>query len=233
MEKKEYCTAIVLAAGSGKRMGTKVHKQYLLMGGKPVLYYSLRAFEDSKRIDEIILVGGAGEEDYCRKEIVEKYGISKARKIIPGGAERYDSVWNGLKETKEGYVYIHDGARPFVDEEIIERAYECVSEHHACVAGMPSKDTVKIADSGNIVTATPDRSSVWIVQTPQVFDTELIRKAYALLMEKDEISVTDDAMVAEQMLGASVRLFYGSYENIKITTPEDLEIAEVFLKRKS
>ena len=233
MEKKEYCTAIVLAAGSGKRMGTKVHKQYLLMGGKPVLYYSLRAFEDSKRIDEIILVCGAGEEDYCRKEIVEKYGISKARKIIPGGAERYDSVWNGLKETKEGYVYIHDGARPFVDEEIIERAYECVSEHHACVAGMPSKDTVKIADSGNIVTATPDRSSVWIVQTPQVFDTELIRKAYALLMEKDEISVTDDAMVAEQMLGASVRLFYGSYENIKITTPEDLESAEVFLKRKS
>ena len=233
MEKKEYCTAIVLAAGSGKRMGTKVHKQYLLMGGKPVLYYSLRAFEDSKRIDEIILVCGAGEEDYCRKEIVEKYGISKARKIIPGGAERYNSVWNGLKETKEGYVYIHDGARPFVDEEIIERAYECVSEHHACVAGMPSKDTVKIADSGNIVTATPDRSSVWIVQTPQVFDTELIRKAYALLMEKDEISVTDDAMVAEQMLGASVRLFYGSYENIKITTPEDLEIAEVFLKRKS
>lgn len=233
MEKKEYCTAIVLAAGSGKRMGTKVHKQYLLMGGKPVLYYSLRAFEDSKRIDEIILVCGAGEEDYCREEIVEKYGISKARKIIPGGAERYDSVWNGLKETKEGYVYIHDGARPFVDEEIIERAYECVSEHHACVAGMPSKDTVKIADSGNIVTATPDRSSVWIVQTPQVFDTELIRKAYALLMEKDEISVTDDAMVVEQMLGAAVRLFYGSYENIKITTPEDLEIAEVFLKRKS
>ena len=233
MEKKEYCTAIVLAAGSGKRMGTKVHKQYLLMGGKPVLYYSLRAFEDSKRIDEIILVCGAGEEDYCREEIVEKYGISKARKIIPGGAERYDSVWNGLKETKEGYVYIHDGARPFVDEEIIERAYECVSEHHACVAGMPSKDTVKIADSGNIVTATPDRSSVWIVQTPQVFDTELIRKAYALLMEKDEISVTDDAMVAEQMLGAAVRLFYGSYENIKITTPEDLDIAEVFLKRKS
>ncbi len=232
MEKKEYCTAVVLAAGSGKRMGTKVHKQYLLMGGKPVLYYSLRAFQDSKRIDEIILVCGAGEEDYCRKDIVEKYGISKARKIIPGGAERYDSVWNGLKETKEGYVYIHDGARPFVDEEIIERAYECVSEHHACVAGMPSKDTVKIADSGNIVTATPDRSSVWIVQTPQVFDTELIRKAYAMLMEKEVVSVTDDAMAAEQMLGVPVRLFYGSYENIKITTPEDLEIAEVFLKRK-
>lgn len=233
MEKKEYCTAIVLAAGSGKRMGTKVHKQYLLMGGKPVLYYSLRAFEDSRRIDEIILVCGAGEEDYCRKEIVEKYGISKVRKIISGGAERYDSVWNGLQETKKGYVYIHDGARPFVDEEMIERAYECVSEYHACVAGMPSKDTVKIADSDNVVTATPDRSSVWIVQTPQVFDTELIRKAYSLLMEKEEINVTDDAMAAEQMLGSSVRLFCGSYENIKITTPEDLEIAEVYLKRRA
>ena len=233
MDEKKYCTAIVLAAGSGKRMGTKVHKQYLLMGGKPVLYYSLRAFEDSRRIDEIILVCGAGEEEYCRQEIVEKYEFFKVHKIISGGVERYNSVWNGLQEVKDGYVYIHDGARPFVDGEMIERAYECVSEYHACVAGMPSKDTVKIADGDNMVTQTPDRSSVWIVQTPQVFDTELIRKAYALLMEKEAVSVTDDAMAAEQMLGVPVRLFYGSYENIKITTPEDLEIADVFLKRKS
>ena len=146
---------------------------------------------------------------------------------------RYNSVWNGLQETREGYVYIHDGARPFVDEEMIERAYECVSEYHACVAGMPSKDTIKIADSDNMVTETPDRSNVWIVQTPQVFDTGLIKKAYAALMEQEEISVTDDAMAAEQISGTSVRLFYGSYENIKITTPEDLDIADVFLKRKS
>lgn len=233
MKEKKYCTAIVLAAGSGKRMGTKVHKQYLLMGGRPVLYYSLRAFEDSPLIDEIILVCGAGEEKYCRHEIVDKYGISKVHKIIPGGAERYNSVWNGLQETVEGCVYIHDGARPFVDEKMIGRAYECVSEYHAGVAGMPSKDTVKIADADNVVTETPDRSSVWIVQTPQVFDVRLIKKAYAMLMDQNEINVTDDAMVAEQMLGCPVRLFYGSYENIKITTPEDLEIAEVFLKRKS
>lgn len=231
--KKKYCTAIVLAAGSGKRMGTKVRKQYLLMGGRPVLYYSLRAFEKSGVIDEIILVCGPGEEPYCRQEIVERYGMSKVKKIIPGGAERYNSVWNGLKETKAGYVYIHDGARPFVDEEMIWRAHECVSEHHACAAGMPSKDTVKIADSENTVIQTPERSSVWIVQTPQVFDTELIKNAYAMLMEEDEITVTDDAMVAERMLGSAVRLFEGSYENIKITTPEDLEIAEVFLKRRS
>lgn len=233
MEEKKYCTAIVLAAGSGKRMGTKVHKQYLLMGGKPVLYYSLRAFEDSPLIDEIILVCGAGEEEYCQHEIVDKFRISKVHKIISGGAERYNSVWNGLKNTEEGYVYIHDGARPFVDGTMIERAYNCVSEYYACVAGMPSKDTVKIAGSNNVVTETPDRSNVWIVQTPQVFDVGLIKKAYAMLMDQKEINVTDDAMVAEQMIGCPVRLFYGSYENIKITTPEDLEIAEVFLKRKS
>ncbi len=233
MEEKKYCTAIVLAAGSGKRMGTKVHKQYLLMGGKPVLYYSLRAFEASGLIDEIVLVCGAGEEEYCRHEIVDKYNISKVRKVIPGGAERYHSVWNGLQETQDGYVYIHDGARPFVDDEMIVRAYECVSEYHACAAGMRSKDTVKIASHDNVVTETPDRSSVWIVQTPQVFETGLIKKAYALLMEQEEITVTDDAMAVEQMLGASVRLFCGSYENIKITTPEDLEIADVFLKRMS
>ena len=230
---KTYCTAIVLAAGSGKRMGTKVHKQYLLMGGRPVLYYSLHTFQESVLIDEVILVCGSGEEEYCRREIVEKYGLTKVAKIIPGGAERFNSVWNGLKETKDGYVYIHDGARPFVDEEMIERAYECVSEYHACVAGMPSKDTIKIADSDNMVTETPDRSNVWIVQTPQVFDTGLIKKAYAALMEQEEISVTDDAMAADQISGTSVRLFYGSYENIKITTPEDLDIADVFLKRKS
>lgn len=232
MEKK-YCTAIVLAAGSGKRMGTKVHKQYLLMGGKPVLYYSLKAFQESELIDEIILVCGGGEEAYCHSEIVEKYGFTKVGRIIPGGAERYNSVWNGLQETKEGYVYIHDGARPFVDGGILARAYDCVCEYHACVAGMPSKDTVKIADSAQTVQQTPDRNSVWIVQTPQVFDTDVIRRAYSLLMEKNKINVTDDAMVAEQMLGCPVKLFYGSYENIKITTPEDLEIAEVFLKRKS
>ena len=233
MMEKTYCTAVVLAAGSGKRMGTKVHKQYLLMGGKPVLYYSLNTFQESPLIDEIILVCGSGEEEYCRCEIVEKYGFEKVSAIIPGGAQRYDSVWNGLQKTKDGYVYIHDGARPFVDGEMLARAYRCVSECHACVAGMPSKDTVKIADEDNTVQQTPDRSRVWLVQTPQVFDTDLIRRAYARLMEQDEIAVTDDAMVAEQMLGCRVKLFSGSYENIKITTPEDLAVAEVFLQRKS
>ena len=230
---KEYCTAIVLAGGSGKRMGSEVHKQYLLMGGKPVLYYSLKAFQESDYIDEIILVAGAGEEEYCRKEIIDKYGLFKVKKIVSGGAERYDSVWNGLQETKaDGFVFIHDGARPFVDEEIIRRGYECVSADRACVAGMPAKDTVKIADENGFVADTPERSKVWIIQTPQVFETALVKEAYRLLMEKGHSAVTDDAMVVEQMLHFPIRLFYGSYENIKITTPEDLGTAEGFLKNR-
>ena len=230
---KQFCTAIVLAAGSGKRMGTKVHKQYLLMCGRPGLYYSLKAFEDSELIDEVILVTGSGEEEYCRKEIIDRYGLSKVKKIVSGGAERYDSVWNGLQEAKaDGVVFIHDGARPFVDEEIIRRGYECVSADRACVAGMPAKDTVKIADENGFVADTPDRSRVWIVQTPQVFETALVKEAYRLLMEKGHPAVTDDAMVVEQMLDFPIRIFQGSYENIKITTPEDLGTAEGFLKNR-
>lgn len=244
MEKK-YCTAIVLAAGSGKRMGTKIHKQYLLMGGRPVLYYSLKAFQDSELIDEIILVTGRGEEEYCRSQIVELYGISKVTQIVTGGNERYHSVWNGLKKVRPGYVYIHDGARPFVDEAIISRAYACVEKDRACAAGMPVKDTIKIVDDAGFVQETPMRSKVWLVQTPQVFETELVVSAYAQLMEEEKKTieagggnpgaqppVTDDAMVVETVLGHPVRLFEGAYENIKITTPEDLEMAEVFLKRK-
>lgn len=232
MEKK-YCTAIVLAAGSGKRMGTKVHKQYLLLGDRPVLYYSLKAFEDSDIIDEIILVTGEGEEDYCREEIVDRYNLRKISKIIRGGAERYCSVWNGLKEIKEGYVYIHDGARPFVDGTMIEKGYQCVISENACVAGVPSKDTVKIADENGYVECTPDRNKVWIIQTPQIFETGLVKKAYEMIMQKTDITVTDDAMVVENTLGVPICLFEGSYENIKITTPEDLDIAHIFLKRRS
>lgn len=234
MEKK-YCTAIVLAGGSGKRMGTKIHKQYLQLGGKPVLYYSLKAFQECSLIDEIILVTGSGEEEYCRREIVEKYSVAKVKKIVCGGRERYDSVWNGLQETREGYVFIHDGARPFVDDDTIRRGYECVCKDAACAAGKPVKDTIKIINENKIVTDTPERSAVWMIQTPQVFDTRLIKEAYFILMNGESPNIrriTDDAMVVETMIKCPVRVFEGSYKNIKITTPEDLEIAEVFLKRK-
>lgn len=225
------CTAIVLAAGQGKRMGTNIQKQYLELDGKPILYYSLYAFEKSKLIDEIILVVGENQIEYCRKEIVSKYQFSKVKHIIQGGAERYISVWNGLREVGEGYVFIHDGARPFIDEEILTRAYESVQEYKACVVGMPTKDTIKIADKDGFVLDTPDRRGLWIVQTPQVFETALVKEAYGKLMRHAETNVTDDAMVVEQTLGGKVKLVEGSYRNIKITTPEDLQVANLFVKK--
>lgn len=231
--KKMKCTAVVMAAGRGKRMGTKVQKQYLLLSGKPVLYYSLKVFQDSDIIDDICLVTGSGDEEYCREQIVEKYRIRKVSRIICGGEERYHSVWNALRTMEDsGYVFIHDGARPFVNEEMIERAYEAVQNCGACVVGMPVKDTIKIADDNQNVAETPERSRVWMIQTPQVFETSLVKEAYARLMQSEEIAVTDDAMVVEKMSGHSVKIVQGSYENIKITTPEDLETGELFVCKK-
>lgn len=226
------CTAIVLAAGQGKRMGTKIQKQYLEIQGKPVLYYSLEKFQNSPIIDEIILVVGENQKDYCQKEIVEKYGIEKVTRIVQGGVERYHSVWNGLQEIQHnGYVFIHDGARPFLDNEILARVYQEAKKYKACVVGMPVKDTIKISDVNGFAKETPNRNFVWAVQTPQVFEVPLIKRAYGELMKK-EIPVTDDAMVAEQMLGIKVKLVEGSYENIKITTPEDLIVASTFLEQR-
>ena len=179
---KEKCTAIVLSAGQGKRMGTKVQKQYLEIEDKPVLYYSLHAFEQSPIIDEIVLVVGENQKEYCEKEIISKYQLSKVKRIVQGGAERYHSVWNGLQEVTEGYVFIHDGARPFVTEEIIVRVYEEVVRSKACVVGMPVKDTIKIADLEGYADSTPDRSLLWMIQTPQVFETKLVKEAYEKLM---------------------------------------------------
>lgn len=230
---KAKCTAIVLAAGQGTRMGTKVQKQYLEILGKPVLFYSLDAFQKSDIIDEIILVVGEAQKDYCQKEIVERFHINKVSKIVTGGSERFYSVWNGLQEVNgEGYVFIHDGARPLLDEAILERVYKEVIEWKACVVGMPVKDTIKLSDSNDFVIDTPPRDFLWMVQTPQVFENSLVKKAYSMLMNQEQIHATDDAMVVEQMLNHKVRLVQGSYENIKITTSEDLEIAEVFMKKK-
>lgn len=217
--------AIVLAGGQGRRMRTDVAKQYLLIAGKPVLYYSLHAFEKSK-VDEIILVTKASDIQYCQDEIVNKYGFQKIKKIVPGGEERYHSVYAGLQNCFNcAYVLIHDGARPFLNQDMIERSIENAKKYDACVLGMPVKDTIKISDQEGYVAQTPPRDKVWLIQTPQSFRYELISQAYSLLMDK-EIPVTDDAMVVETFLNRSVKLVEGSYENIKITTPEDLFLAE-------
>ena len=221
--------AIVLAAGQGKRMNSKVQKQFLLIKEKPILYYTLCAFENSELITDVILVTGKDEIEYCQKEIVEKYGFEKVRKIVAGGKERYHSVHNGIQAIDEAeYVFIHDGARPFVNNEMIARAYDAVAVHKACVVGMPVKDTIKIADEEGFAAQTPDRKKVWQVQTPQTFEYHLIKEAYEKLMIEEPEGITDDAMVVETMTNYKVKLVEGSYRNIKITTPEDLDIATIF-----
>lgn len=232
--------AVVLSAGKGKRMNSAIPKQYLLLRGKPVLYYSLAAFENS-RVDEIILVTGEEDISYCQKEIVEKYQLKKVTAVVAGGKERYHSVFCGLQELKRqrsgaSYVMIHDGARPFVDNAVIERCAEGVEQYGACVAGMPVKDTIKIADGELFASQTPRRSDVWTVQTPQAFERSLIYNAYETIICREKLGenleVTDDAMVVETVTSTKVKMIEGSYENIKITTPEDLEIAEVFCRKK-
>ena len=227
----EKNTAIVLAAGQGKRMHSKIQKQFLKIQGYPVLYYSLRCFQESPLIQDIILVTGEDALSYCKEEIVKKYGFTKVSNVIAGGKERYDSVYAGLCACKDcRYVLIHDGARPFITEEIIERGLEKVKETGACVVGMPSKDTIKLSDAEGYVKETPDRKCVWTIQTPQIFSYALIREAHDSIRKKDMSKITEDAMVIEHETGVKVALAEGSYQNIKITTPEDLYIAEAFLR---
>lgn len=227
----EKNVAIVLAAGRGKRMHSQVAKQYLLINKKPILYYSLRQFEMCPFMDEVVLVVGAGETEYCRREVIEKYDFQKVRSIVEGGEERYHSVYHGLKAAKGcDYVYIHDGVRPFVTQDILERARKDVIAYQACVVGMPVKDTIKLSDDQGFCESTPERSRIWQIQTPQVFSYPLIWQAFEKLMEElqkgTELSITDDAMVVEQMTNVKVKLTVGAYTNLKITTPEDLKIAE-------
>lgn len=227
-EKQEKTAAIVLAAGKGKRMNSQVQKQYLLIYDKPVIYYTLKAFETSD-VDEVILVTGEGEIEYCQNEIVDKYGFKKVSRIVAGGSERFDSVYQGLQAVPDcDYVLIHDGARPFVTPELINSNIECVKKDGACVTAVPSKDTIKIADVDGFVADTPARSLVWMIQTPQSFRYEMILQAYRLRAEADDSTVTDDAMVVEKYAGQPIRLLMGDYKNIKITTPEDLVLAHAF-----
>nr|MBQ8253158.1 2-C-methyl-D-erythritol 4-phosphate cytidylyltransferase [Lachnospiraceae bacterium] len=241
MEKKKKTAAIVLAAGQGKRMGTRTAKQFLLLDGKPVLYYALNAFEQSD-VDVVVLVTGKDEIEYCRKEIVEAYGFKKVYDIVPGGKERYHSVACGLKSLKEvqediEIVLIHDGARPFVTEEMIHKLIRETRIYEACVIGTPVKDTIKIADEDGFCAQTPSRNRVWAVQTPQSFSFGMVSDAYEALLREEEnilsrgVQITDDAMVVEYMTERKVRLVEGDYTNIKLTTPEDLVISEAFLKK--
>ena len=227
-------TAIVLAAGSGSRMKSKTKKQFMEIKGKPVIWYSLFEFEKS-RVDEIILVIGKEDIDYCKKEIVEKYNLKKIKNVVAGGSERYESVYNGLKEVTGNIVLIHDGARPLINNEIIERSIEGTIKSDACVVGVPVKDTIKRANKEGYIIDTPNRSELWITQTPQSFKTDLVKMAYKKMKEELEkgnttLNITDDAMVVEEFTTNQVRFVQGDYKNIKVTTPEDIDIAELFIE---
>ena len=227
-------SAIVLAGGSSRRMGTDVKKQYIKLNGKAAIYYPLKAFENSV-VDEVILVIPSGDEGFVRHEIVEEYGFKKVTHIVTGGAERYDSVFNGVKKAAGEYVMVHDGARAFVTSEIINRTAKAVEEYGACVVGMPSKDTIKISDEKGFVADTPDRNSLWIIQTPQAFLRAELMDAYERLKQKPDgfSGITDDAMIMERAGGRAVKLIEGSYDNIKITTPEDIATGETILRKIS
>lgn len=224
--------AIVLSGGRGSRMKSDIPKQYMEVLGRPLIYYSLAAFEECDFIDEIILVTLESDIEYCRRHIIEKYSFTKVKNIVAGGGERYESVYNGLQcISHEGIVFIHDVARPCINNTLLEKLYKDAISYRAVVAAVPSKDTVKISDESGIVESTPDRNRVWIVQTPQVFSISEIKEAYDSLMNSDNRSgITDDAMVMESFGTVKVHLTSAEYTNIKVTTPEDIFTVENTLK---
>lgn len=226
--------AVVLAGGQGKRMNSSLQKQYMMLAGKPLIAYALEAFERSA-VDKIVLVVRDGEEEYVRREILAPLQLKKVTAVVKGGRERYHSVYEGLRALHGcDIVLIHDGARPLVTEEIIGRAMEEAGRSGACVVGMPVKDTIKISDEDGYAAGTPDRARLWQIQTPQAFSYDLVHRAYDQIIAHEELQVgiTDDAMVVESQTDHKVKLIEGSYENLKVTTPEDLVLAEALLMQR-
>lgn len=217
-------SAIVLAGGRGKRMNYHKSKQFIEIKGKPVLVYTLEKFIYNKSIDEVILVLPEDEVDYCKKEVLQRYSL-KVDRIVIGGKERQDSVFNALEAMeKTDIVLIHDGARPFISEKIIEEGIKYANIYGAAAPGVTPKDTIKVKNEDNISVDTPDRNTLVAVQTPQCFKYDEIYQCHRKIKEENAI-VTDDTSVVEKY-GHKVYLYEGDYTNIKITTPEDLILAE-------
>ena len=217
-------TAIILAGGKGKRMGYSISKQFIELKGKPILYYTLKKYIDSEYIDKIILVLPKDEIEYCRENILEKYSL-KVDTIVEGGKERQNSVYNGLMAVeKSDIVLIHDGARPFISEKIINEGIDLAKKYGAAAPGVMPKDTIKIKNKEGFSIETPHRETLVAIQTPQVFNYNIILECHKKIHVSKEL-VTDDTMVVEKY-GHKVYLYDGEYTNIKVTTPEDLVLAE-------
>lgn len=219
-------SAIILAGGKGKRMGSAISKQFIDIKGKPIIYYTLKKFSENKKIDNIIVVLPEDEVKYFKENILKKYEL-RINKIVIGGKERQDSVYNALKSLKNSstdIVLIHDGARPFISERIINEGIKFAEIYGAAAPGVMPKDTIKVKNEKNFSVDTPNRANLVLIQTPQVFKFDEILECHEKIRYNGEM-VTDDTMVVEKY-GYSVYLYDGEYTNIKVTTPEDLILAE-------
>ena len=221
---------IIVAARTGSRMKKDINKQFIKLDNKEIIAYTIDKFYINDEIDDIVVVIKKDEEDYFKENILEKYNF-KNIKIAYGGEERQDSVYNGIQKLDKNceVVLVHDGARPFVTEEIINNSIQEAKKHNAVVVGVKVKDTIKVVgEEGNIVD-TPNRKYLWSVQTPQVFKYDIITKAYENAYNENYYG-TDDAMLVEK-IGYDVKMIEGSYDNIKITTQEDLNFGEQILRK--
>ena len=225
--------AIIPAGGSGRRLNAGIAKQYLKLNELPVLVHSLKVFDEAAVINEIILVVPGPDIKFVREELIIKNDLQKVTRIVAGGGERQDSVRNGLAaiDGKCDIVLVHDGVRPFVTPEMISRVVEAAGEFQAAVIGVPAKDTIKEAGDNDLVLKTVPRRNLWMTQTPQAFQFAVLEKAYEAAYRENYYG-TDDASLVER-IGVRVKMIAGSYENIKITTPEDLVIAEALLEEQS
>jgi len=224
--------AVVPAAGMGKRMGASINKQYLQLAGKPILAHTLGVFQECDQIVGIILVTPQDEIPFCRSEVVERYGLSKVLQVVPGGAERQHSVMNGLQALQgtadeHDVVLIHDGVRPFITREQLLESIRVAADGDGALVAVPAKDTIKVVHDG-LVTDTPERATLWQAQTPQTFRYHQVLSAHEEA-RRDGFLGTDDCSLVERA-GGRIRIVNGSYRNIKITTPEDLVLAEAFLR---
>lgn len=222
---------VIVAAGTGSRMNMGINKQFIKLEDKEIIAYTIEKFYNNDNIEDIVVVVKEEESEFVKEEIVNKYNF-KNIKIAYGGKERQDSVYNGLKmlDEKCNIVLIHDGARPFVSEQIINKSIEEAKEHKAIVVGVPVKDTIKVIDNDKNIVDTPNRSVLWAVQTPQTFDYKILINSYEDAFESGFYG-TDDAMLVERN-GYKVKMIEGSYNNIKITTQEDLNIGSQILKNQ-
>jgi 2-C-methyl-D-erythritol 4-phosphate cytidylyltransferase len=227
-------TAVIPAAGSGMRMGLEEAKQYLEIGGKPLLVHTLRTFQECHLVDSIIIVVPEKDIDYCLHQMVQRYQFSKVYKVISGGERRQDSVRNGIEAVADscGWVLIHDGVRPFVSIQLIEKVIKTARRFRAVITGLPVTETIKRVDSKANVLKTIERKGLWLIQTPQIFSREDIYLAHQEALKRGWTDATDDASLVEKM-GISIKIIEGEERNIKITTLHDLQVARFLLSAES